>query len=183
MSVSPQTVVRNGCAMGVRYSDYNPPLWQLQILKQSCQQSESQVWLGRVWCSLPRDWDSIGRCWNRMGRSPLVWQLSSPSPFYSPPSPRRVFSDRVKTLSNCLTRSCSLLRVRQKGQRGPEQDDERGRDEGWEGWRRGCQLSWVTLPSEASWPNITGAWQRQMWWGEVAIKEQIHTQLTVSVIL
>lgn len=117
---------------------------------------------------------------DRMGRSPLVWQLSSPSPFYSPPSPRRVFSDRVKTLSNCLTRSCSLLRVRQKGQRGPERDDERGRDEGWEGWRRGCQLSWVTLPSKASWPNITGAWQRQMWWGEVAIKEQIHTLLTVS---
>lgn len=116
---------------------------------------------------------------DRMGRSPLVWQLSSPSPFYSPPSPRRVFSDRVKTLSNCLTRSCSLLRVRQKGQRGPERDDERGRDEGWEGWRRGCQLSWVTLPSEASWPNITGAWQRQI----VAIKEQIHTQLTLSVIL
>lgn len=59
-----------------------------------------------------------------------MWQLSSPSPFYSPPSPRRVVSDRVKTLSNCLTRSCSLLRVRQKGQRGPERDDERGRDGG-----------------------------------------------------
>lgn len=120
---------------------------------------------------------SMGRCWGRMGRSPPVWQLSLPSPFYTPPSPRRGFSNRVKTLSNCLSRSCSLLRVRQKGQRGPERDDEGGRDEGWEGWRKGCQPSWVTLPSEASWPNISGAWQRQMWCGEVAIKEQTHTQL------
>lgn len=126
----------------------------------------------------PSGLDSIGRCWNRMGRSPLVWQLSLPSPFCTLPSARRAFSDRVKILSNCLTRSCSLLRVRQKGQRGPLRDDERGRDEGWEGWRRGCQQSWVTLRSEAPWPNITGAWQIQMWWREVAIKEQIHTQLS-----
>lgn len=103
------------------------------------------------------DWDSVGRCWKRMGRSPLVWQLSSPSPFYSPPSPRRVFSDRVKTLSNCLTRSCSLLRVRQKGQRGPERDDERGRDEG-----RGRGLE-QGMPTELSHAAIRGLLTQHHW--------------------
>lgn len=108
-----------------------------------------------------------------------MWQLSSPSPFYSPPSPRRVFSDRLKTLSNCLTRSCSLLRVRQKGQRGPERDDERGRDEG-----RGRGLE-QGMPTELSHAAIRGPpdptsleQDRDKCGGEeVAIKEQILTQL------
>lgn len=84
-----------------------------------------------------------------------MWQLSSPSPFYSPPSPRRVVS-RVKTLSNCLTRSCSLLRVRQKGQRGPERDDERGRDGGGGGLEQG-------MPTELSHAAIRGLLTHHHW--------------------
>ena len=35
------------------------------------------------------------------------------------------------------------------------------------GFGRRCQLSGVTLPSEASRPNITGAWQQRRWGREV----------------
>lgn len=75
--------------------------------------------------------------------------------------PPPMFSDRPKTLSTWPPRSCSLLRVRQKGQRGSDWDDERGRDgEGrgvgwWECRRR--------MPTELSHAAISGLLTQHHW--------------------
>lgn len=118
--------------------------------------------------------------WDGEGSPSMAAVPSSPSLSPSSFSPSvLVSSDRVrhrKTPSIRPPRSYSLL--------GPDREDIEGLTKTMTGEGRvgrvggRCQLSGVTLSSEASWPNITGAWQRQRWGREVGKvhKEGENTQ-------